>query len=146
MLTENMPLRKMLDFEPDESDMAMLDLDVIVYVKAVLVSQDQQNNYGFIRFLFTDEEFPFFFKESNRTLFYDFDGRNTDQEKVITVFELYSLYNFDNVSAYLQERLNLYSHEADVLMDLYTHDSRVYRLSNLDGVVKLEEMQLKNAA
>ena len=141
-----MPLRKMLDFEPDESDMAMLDLDVIVYVKAVLVSQDQQNNYGFIRFLFTDEEFPFFFKESNKTLFYDFDGRNTDQEKVITVFELYSLYNFDNVSAYLQERLNLYSHEADVLMDLYTHDSRVFRLSNLDGVVKLEEMQLKNAA
>ena len=145
MLTDNMPLRKMLDFEPDEMDMAMLDLDVIVYLKATLISLTHEDNYGFIRYLFTNPEISVFFKDVNKTIFYDFDGRNTDQEKVVTIFELYSLYNYDNVSAYLKELLGFYTHEADVLIDLYTHDSKAYRLSNLDGIVKLEEMAMKNA-
>ena len=42
--------------------------------------------------------------------------------------------------------LQVYSHEGDVIIDLYTHDSKSYRLSNLDGVVKLEQMNIKNAA
>ena len=71
-------------------------------------------------------------------LFYDFDGRDIGQEKVVTIFELYSLYNYENTSDYLRDLLQSYTHEADVLIDFYTHDSKEYRLSNLDGIVKLE--------
>lgn len=146
MLTDNMPLRKMLDSHPTDEEMAMLDLDVTVYLKVTIVSLTKEDNYGFIRFLFSDEDIPYYFKNVNETVFYDFDGTRIYGEKFITVFELYSLYNYENTSQYLYDLLQFYSHEADVLIDLYTHDSKAYRLSNLDGIVKLEEMNKENAA
>lgn len=145
MLTENMQLRKMLDFKPDDMDMAMLPLDVVVYVKVSVVSLEKEDNYNFIRYLFTSGDLNEYFKDLKDTVFYDFDGRHTDKEKYVTIFELYSLYNYANVSEYLKEILEYYTHEADVLIDLYTHDSKAYRLSNLDGIVKLEEMSNEKA-
>ena len=38
MITNNMSLRKMIEFKPDDADMAMLPLDVVVYIKASIVS------------------------------------------------------------------------------------------------------------
>ncbi len=146
MLSENMPLRKMLDFSPSDMDMAMLPLDVTVYVKASVVSLSREDNYGFIRYLFTNQEMNDYFKDIRDTVFYDFDGTHTDRERFVTVFELFSLFNYANVSGYLKEVLEFYSHEADVLIDFYTHDSKAYRLSNLDGIVKLEEMKTEKAA
>ena len=146
MLSENMPLRKMLDFSPSDMDMAMLPLDVTVYVKASVVSLSREDNYGFIRYLFTNQEMNDYFKDIRDTVFYDFDGTHTDKERFVTVFELFSLFNYANVSGYLKEVLEFYSHEADVLIDFYTHDSKAYRLSNLDGIVKLEEMNTEKAA
>ncbi|MCR4854616.1 MAG: hypothetical protein K5908_00470 [Erysipelotrichaceae bacterium] len=140
MLTDNMPLRKMLDFAPSDMDMAMLPLDVVVYVKFSIVSQSNEDNYAFIRYLFSAPELSEYFKDLRDTIFYDFDGRSTVQRRFVTIFEMYSLYNYANISEYLKEILEFYSHEADVLIDLYTHDSKAYRLSNLDGIVKLEEM------
>ena len=144
MITDNMPLRKMLDFRPTDTDMAMLPLDVVVYIKASVVSLNKNDNYDFIRYLFTDQDMNEYFKDLGKTLFYDFDGTRTDQEKFITIFELYSKYNYENTSAYLEELLQSYTHEADVLIDLYTHDSKEYRLSNLDGIVKLEQLNINN--
>ncbi|MBQ5443569.1 MAG: hypothetical protein IJK53_07710 [Erysipelotrichaceae bacterium] len=141
MLTDNMSLRDMLDFSPSELDMAMLPLDIVVYVKVTVVSENQSDNYGFIRYLFSSEELGDYFKDLSDTLFYDFDGHRRDQDRFITIFELHSLYNYSNTSEYLKELLQFYSHEADVLIDLYTHDDHSYRLSNLDGIVKLEEMK-----
>lgn len=146
MLTANMPLRKMLDFRPSDEEMAMLDLDVIVYCKATLISLSKDDNYDFIRFFFSDEDIPYYFKDVNNTTFYDFDATQIYNEKFITIFELYSLYNYDNVSQFMYDLLQFYSHEADVIIDLYTHDSKAYRLSNLDGIVKLEQMNKENAA
>ena len=146
MLSENMPLRKMLDFSPSDMDMAMLPLDVTVYVKASVVSLNKEDNYGFIRYLFTNQEMNDYFKDIRDAVFYDFDGTHTDKERFVTVFELFSLFNYANVSGYLKEVLEFYSHEADVLIDFYTHDSKAYRLSNLDGIVKLEEMNTEKAA
>lgn len=140
MLTDNMNLRQMVDFKPNEEDMALLDLDVVVYGKVSLISLTKQDNYDFIRFLFTEQDFNIYFKEYEKTVFYDFDGTRIHGEKFITVFELYSLYNFANTSDYLKEMLEAYSHEADVIIDLYTHDDEAYRLSNLEGIVKLEKM------
>lgn len=134
----------MIEFKPSDVDMAMLALDVVVYIKASIVSSDKNDNYDFIRFLFSDENMPVYFKDLNDTIFYDFDGRDIGQEKVVTIFELYSLYNYENTSEYLRDLLQNYTHEADVLIDLYTHDSKEYRLSNLDGIVKLEQMNVKN--
>ena len=139
-----MSLRKMIEFKPNDVDMAMLPLDVVVYIKASIVSLDKNDNYDFIRYLFADENMPVYFKDLNDTVFYDFDGRHLGQEKVVTIFELYSMYNYENTSQYLEELLQSYTHEADVLIDLYTHDSKEYRLSNLDGIVKLEQMNVKN--
>ena len=140
MLTDNMPLRKMLDFAPSDMDIVMLPLDVVVYIKVAVVSLGRQDNYGFIRYLFSAPELKDYIKDVQETIFYDFDGTSRDQGRFVTIFELYSLYNYANVSEYLKELLEAYSHEADVLIDLYTHDSKAYRLSNLDGIVKLEQM------
>ena len=142
MLLDNMNLKQMINFIPNSDDMYALDLDVVVYVKACIISLRKQDNYDFIKFLFSNEELKVFFKDYLKTTFYDFDGTKTDQEKFITFFELYSLYNYDNTSELLKEILEQYSHEADVIIDLFTHDDHQYRLSNLDGIVKLEEVPM----
>lgn len=140
MLLDNMNLKQMINFIPNSDDMYALDLDVIVYLKACIISFDKQTNYDFIKYLFSNEEIKVFFKDYLKTTFYDFDGTKTDQEKFITFFELYSLYNYANTSEFLKEILEKYNHEADVVIDLFTHDDQQYRLSNLDGVVKLEQL------
>ena len=145
MLSNKMTLRQIVDFVPSEEDMMALDLDVVVYIKIALISTSKTINYDFIRYLFVDENLHEYFKDANHTVFYDFDGLNTNQGKFITFFELYSKYNYANVSEYLKELLEYYNHDADVLIDFVTHDNKQYRLSNLDGVVKLEELN-KNAA
>lgn len=141
-----MTLKNMINFKPTDEEMAMLDLDVVVYCKVSVVSFNKEDNYDFIRFLFSDEDIIYHFKDVNKTMFYDFDGTNTNQEKFVTIFELYSLFNYDNISEYLKDILVNYNHDADVLIDFYTHDSKSYRLSNLDGIVKLEEMNNQNVA
>lgn len=135
-----MTLRQMVKFEPSEMDMVTLPLDIVVYIKVSVVSLTKEDNYNFLKHLFTDEDSNFYFKDLKYTVFYDFDATQTTQEKFVTILELYSLYNYANTSEYLKELLEFYSHEADVLIDFYTHDSKAYRLSNLDGVVKLEEL------
>ena len=140
MLLDNMSLKQMVNYEPNDEEMAMLPLDVVVYLKVSLISLEAKDNYDFIRYLFSDENINSYFKDYNKTLFYDFDGTKTHQERFITIFELYSLYNYDNVSDYLKQLLEFYTHEADVIIDFYTHDSKKYRLSNLDGIVKLENI------
>lgn len=146
MLSDNMTLKNMINFKPTDEEMAMLDLDVVVYCKVSVVSLNKEDNYDFIRFLFSDEDIIYHFKDVNKTIFYDFDGTSTNQEKFVTIFELYSLFNYDNISEYLKDILVNYNHDADVLIDFYTHDSKSYRLSNLDGIVKLEEMNNQNVA
>lgn len=145
MLDKTLTLKQMIDFGPSDNDMLALPLDVIVYCKASIISLSRQDNYDFIRFLFADEDILSSFLDVDKTIFYDFDGTMTNQEKYINIFELYSLYNFNNVSTLLKETLEKYTHEADVIIDLYTHDSKQYRLSNLDGIVKLEEMKKTTA-
>lgn len=130
----------MVKFEPSDMDMLTLPLDIVVYIKVSVVSLSKKDNYDFLKYLFTDEDASYYFKNMKDTVFYDFDGTQTTQEKFVTILELYSLYNYANTSEYLKELLEFYSHEADVLIDFYTHDSKAYRLSNLDGVVKLEEL------
>ncbi|MBR2577620.1 MAG: hypothetical protein IKE38_01695 [Erysipelotrichaceae bacterium] len=143
MLVPNMPLRMMVDFKPHQEDMAMLPLDVVLYMKVTVVSLYKEDNYTFIRFLFNDPDIREYLKDIEKTVIYDFDGTETRQERFVTVFELYGLKNYTETSMYLEELLGFYTHEADVLIDIYTHDDKEYRLSNLDGIVKLEQLDNK---
>ena len=139
MLTEKMSLIDMINFKPLDMDMATLPLDIVVYIKVSIVSLYKEDNYDFVRYLFEKEDINEYIKETNDISFYDFDGTKTNQERFVTIFEMCSLYNYHNVSEYLKEVLEGYSHVADVIIDFYTHDDKEYRLSNLDGIVKLEE-------
>ena len=140
MLVENMSLKRMIEFKPSDEDMAMLPLDVVLYIKVSIVSLNMEDNYNFIKFFFSNEDIYDYLKDINKTIIYDFDGTSTKQERFVSIFELYGLKNYNLTSDYLKEIMELYSHETDVLIDIYTHDNKEYRLSNLDGIVKLEEL------
>ena len=84
---------------------------------------------------------PKLFKNFEKTVFYDFDGTKTNQEKFVTIFELYGKSIYHETALYLEEILKGYSHEADVIIDVFTHDNHMYRLSNLEGIVKVEEVK-----
>lgn len=135
-----MTLTEMAHFEPNEEDMLSLPLTAVTYLKVSLVSLSMEDNYGFINFFFKDKEVEDYINDIPSTVVYDFDGTKTDQEKFVTIFELTGKANFHEISMYLEELLNNYSHEADVIIDIFTHDSKKYRLSNLEGIVKLEEL------
>lgn len=139
MLNKDMSLIEMINYMPSDMEMVSLPLDVVVYIKVSIVSLYKEDNYEFIRYLFSKEDIKEYIKDSEDMAFYDFDGTNTNQERFVTIFEMNSLYNFQNISEYLKEILEGYDHIADVIIDLFTHDDKQYRLSNLDGIVKLEE-------
>lgn len=139
MLSKEMTLIQMINFQPSDMQMASLPLDIVVYIKVSIVSLYKEDNYEFIRYMFGKEDINEYIKDKDDIFFYDFDATGTNQERFVTVFEMFSLYNYANVSDYLKEMLEGYNHIADVIIDLYTHDDKQYRLSNLDGIVKLEE-------
>lgn len=140
MLLNNMTLDQMIKFEPNDIDMAMLPLNATVYIKVCVVSAIKEDNYDFIRYLFSDIETNDYINDLNKINFYDFDATNTDKEKFITIFEMTSKAIFDEVSLFLKEKLMTYNHNAFIIMDLYTHDSKKYRLSDFDGVIKLDNL------
>lgn len=139
MLNNKMSLIETLNYEPSQEEMSALPLDIIVYIKVSVVSLYKEDNYDFIRYLFTNENIDEYIKNKEKITFFDFDASKTNQERFVTIFEMYSLYNFQNISDFLKELLEGYDQVADVIIDLYTHDDKKYRLSNLDGIVKLEE-------
>ncbi|MDO5438468.1 MAG: hypothetical protein Q4F09_00290 [Erysipelotrichaceae bacterium] len=142
MLVSNMTLRQMIDFRPGDEDMALLPLDVTVYIKATVISKDREGNIGFIRHLFSHDLCAEVFKDPAKTLFYDFDAREIkNSHKFITIFELYSKETLQLTSEDILEILQAYSAEADIVMDLYSFDNRMIRLSVLDGVVNAEEIK-----
>ena len=86
MLTSNMSLTQMVKFMPSDEEMAMMDLDVVLYLRISLISLSKEDNYGFIRYFFSDAEVKNYFKDYEKTVFYDFDGTKTNQEKFVTIF------------------------------------------------------------
>lgn len=139
-----MSLRQMLDFKPNDEEMAMMDLDVVTYVKAAIVSIQKEINYNFIRFMFDKEridEMRSYFKDSDKTVFYDFAYQKEEDTRFITVFELYSLKPLSESEIFIEEQLNEYTHDAEVIFDLYSFDNHEHRISNLDGVVKNDHLK-----
>ena len=141
MLNKTMSLREMVDFMPSETNMLSLPLDVILYFKVSIISMVKEDNYGFLNHLFTDSEVTNYIKDIPSTIIYDFDGTSTNQERFVTILEMYGLKNYEETVLYLQEILNKYSHDAEVIIDIFTHDDKCYRLDNLNGIVELNNLK-----
>lgn len=140
MLVDNMNLNQIISFEPSDEDMAMLPLDVVLWIKLSIISIEDKINYEAIKYLFSKEEFAKLFKNLEQTRFYDFDGTRTKQNCFVTIGELYGLLKDSDTIDIIKETLEEYDHSADIIIDIYTHDNKKYRLSNLDGIVKCELM------
>ncbi len=141
MLTNNMSLRQMIDFKPNDEDMALLPLDATVYIKVTAISKDKNTNYDFIRYFFADEETSRLFKDLNKTVFYDFDATEVKNSgKFLTLFELYAYDSASSILIPLKEILDNYNHNADIFLDLYTFDNKIIRLSDVDGIVSAENV------
>lgn len=137
-----MTLKQMLGFHPSQEDMALLPLNVETYIKVSIVSLYKETNYDFIRHLFS-EDILSNFEKVNTTVFYDFDGTETIQERFVTIFELYGILDYKSITDLLTEKLETYDGPCEIIIDLYTHDDKLYRLSYLDEEAKLEEVKEK---
>ena len=65
-----MSLTQMVKFMPSDEEMAMMDLDVVLYLRISLISLSKEDNYGFIRYFFSDAEVKNYFKDYEKTVFY----------------------------------------------------------------------------
>lgn len=137
MLTNNMTLTQMANFKPNDEDMAMLPLDVVLYIKVTVISICKEGNYEFIRFFFNDPDLKDYLKDINKTVVYDFE---TNNDRTISIFEIFAGKNYTETVDYLKDLLELFEGQAEALFSIYTHDDKEYLLSNLDGIVKLEEV------
>lgn len=137
MLVNNMTLKQMSEFKPSEEDMAMLPLDVVLYIKVVAVSSTKEDNYDIIRYFFNSPDLKNYLKDFNKTAVYDF---NLSEDRFVTIFELYGNKNYMETSEYFKELLETYEGNGEVLFNFFTHDDKEYLLSNLDGIVKLEQL------
>lgn len=137
MLVNNMTLKQMSEFKPSEEDMAMLPLDVVLYIKVVAVSSTKEDNYDIIRYFFNSPDLKNYLKDFNKTAVYDF---NLSEDRFVTIFELYGNKNYTETSEYFKELLETYEGNGEVLFNFFTHDDKEYLLSNLDGIVKLEQL------
>ena len=137
-----MTLKQMISFHPSLEDMALLPLNVETYIKVSIVSLYKENNYDLISKLFT-ETFKDYFHNVDKTLLYDFDGTNTNQERFVTIFELYSTLDYQKTAELIQSTLLDYDGNLEIIFDLYTHEDKLYRLSFIDDKFKLEEVKEK---
>lgn len=145
MLVKEMSLKQMLDFKPNDEDMVMLDLDVVTYIKVSMVSIMKEINYNFIRYLFNHDQKDDLIstmKNINSTIFYDFIYKDSEDDKrAITIFELYSTKPYAETEMLINELLSDYTHDAEVIFDFYTHDNHEYRLTNIDGIIKTDQLK-----
>ena len=145
MLVKEMSLKQMLDFKPSDEDMVMLDLDVVTYIKVSMVSIMKEINYNFVRYLFNHDQKDDLIstmKNINSTIFYDFIYKDSEDDKrAITIFELYSTKPYAETEMLINELLSDYTHDAEVIFDFYTHDNHEYRLTNIDGIIKTDQLK-----
>lgn len=142
MITENMTLRQMIDCRPNDEELALLPLEVVVLCKLTVISLTKEENYQFLRYFFTQQETQKEFHELSKTKFFDFDAREIkNSHKFLTIAELYG----KNKASIFMENLRVilaeYTGEADVILDVFTFDNKCYRLSLLEGVFKAEEVK-----
>ena len=68
MLSKNMTLKQMLDFKPTDSDMESLDLNIIVYIKALFIANDQISNIKSLKHIIENSEASSIFIKKSKIL------------------------------------------------------------------------------
>ena len=99
-----------------------------------LNDEDDKDNYR-------GQEVRSMIKNIDKSVLYDFELVKDDIKRAITITELYSKQNYTDTEALFHEILDVYTHDADVIFDFFTHDNHEYRLSNLDGAVVLDVLK-----
>lgn len=137
MLNDKMSLHEMMYFKPEDSDMLSMPLEALVYVKVFATSNKDMDNVDFVSYLH-DTDLKEDLYEYESTNFYQFSSPNKD--RFITIFELYGNKPYQELSEHFLEVMSNYSHNSDVVIDMFTHDSHLYRLSDLAGEIKLDQL------
>lgn len=137
MLNEKMSLHDMMYFKPEDIDMLSLPLEALVYIKVFSTSSIEQDNIDFVSFLHsTDLKEDLY--EYEKTDFFQFSSPNKD--RFVTIFELYGNKPYQELSEHFMDVMQEYSHNSDIIIDMFTHDSHLYRLSDLAGEIKLDQL------
>lgn len=129
MLKRTMNLRQMLEFNPSDNEMASLDLEIIIYIKALFMSMDFNNNTDTIRRLINNKDSFFYFKDIDKTFFYNFKSKDN---KCLTITEFYSKAKYEEIVDYIKDILNE-SKDTKYTLYFYTHDNHQYIMQNIEG-------------
>lgn len=134
MLTKNMNLKQMLEFSPNDDDMMMLNLEIIVYIKALFMSTNFEKNTNTIKLLISDKDSSYYFKDISKTFFYNFESKDN---KCLTITELYSKAKVNETIDYIKDILNK-TEDTKYTLYFYTHDNHQYIMQNLEGYNEIE--------
>ncbi|MDY6062900.1 MAG: hypothetical protein SPI53_03835 [Erysipelotrichaceae bacterium] len=142
MLRNDMNLKTMLEFEPDDELMAILPLNVIVYIKIILINEDKTKTYNDLRLLFNPSvarELNEYIIDLNKIKFYDFDA----PDKFITIMELNAKVNYQLIHDCFEEILNKYQFTGDIVINFYTHNNNNQCLSLYNGLLTTKPLKTK---
>ncbi|MDO4940919.1 MAG: hypothetical protein Q4E33_04425 [Erysipelotrichaceae bacterium] len=137
MLDKSMSLHEMMYFKPEDSDMLSLPLDVLVYTKIFVTSGNEDDNIEFIKYLQANDIQNNLY-EYEKTNFYTFTA--PDKSRFVTIFEVYSVKTYYEISDFFFEILKEYNHDCDIVIDMFTHDNHLYRISDIAGEIKKDQL------
>lgn len=141
MLTNDMTLKEMMEFNPNDEDMLSLPLDSIVYIKMFIISATKEDNYDFLRNHFYNDEINECINEPENINIHDFDSTKDGGDKFVSICEMTSKVIYEEVEEFFKKMLLNYNHEAFILIYLYTHDNKKYLISDEDGVIKTNKIK-----
>ena len=138
MLNEKMTFKEMLIFEPSDEQMASLDLDVVVYIKALFLSKNQESNSNMIKQLTNTSDSSYYFKNIETSPYFTFESKDNNS---LTILELMAKVPYNEISEFTKDTLSNNSNETTFEIHFYTHDSHHYILHNLEGYINLEQIK-----
>ena len=134
MITKDMTLTELINYIPDQEELAMLPLDVNGIVKVIVVGKNQQEVYDYFRYIFS-EEFKVIediFKDIRKSVILDFDHSMYEDARYIGITEFYPIEDIDTTNRFLQELIEEYE-GVDVIFDLFDQEGKHYRTSVYNG-------------
>jgi len=147
MLDKTMTLNQVINCTPTLDELSVLPLDVNALVKIMIVANSKEDAYNFIRYMFNDENKVIleFFKDLNKTIFFDFDHTNYEESKYIMAGELYSLESNETTIRFLEELLDDNPiATVDAIFDLFDTEENHYRIAIYENKAKTDLIKTKD--
>lgn len=137
MLSKNMTLKQMLDYKPTDSDMESLDLNIIVYIKALFIANDQISNIKSLKHIIENSEASSIFINIESTPYYEFKSKDN---KCLIITELFSKVSYAELESFLKEILDKWQSNSIYSLNIYTHDNKYYVMDNIGGYNNIEKV------